>query len=60
VDDMDAVLLEAERRGLKIVQSMRNESYGQRHFMTVDPNGLLLDVTSPIPMSQVHGNAWPR
>jgi hypothetical protein len=52
VDDVDAVLLEAERRGLKIVQSLRNESYGQRHFMTVDPNGLLLDVTSPIPMSQ--------
>jgi catechol 2,3-dioxygenase-like lactoylglutathione lyase family enzyme len=30
VDDVDAVLLEAERRGLKIVQSLRNESYGQR------------------------------
>jgi catechol 2,3-dioxygenase-like lactoylglutathione lyase family enzyme len=51
VDDVDAVHLDAERRGLEIVQPLRNESYGQRHFMTVDPNGLLLDVTSPIPMS---------
>ena len=52
VDDVDAILLVAEGSRLKIVQAMRNESYGQRHFMTVDPNGLLLDVTSPIPMSQ--------
>ncbi len=52
VDDVDAVHLEAETRGLEIVQPLRNESYGQRHFMIVDPNGLLLDVTSPIPMSQ--------
>jgi hypothetical protein len=58
---MDAVLLEVERRGLKIAQSLRNESYGQRHFMTVDPKELLLDVTSPIPMSQdFMANAWPR
>jgi predicted enzyme related to lactoylglutathione lyase len=52
VKDVDSVHSEAKRHGLKIVQPVRNEGYGQRHFMTVDPNGLLLDVTSPIPMSE--------
>jgi catechol 2,3-dioxygenase-like lactoylglutathione lyase family enzyme len=59
VEDADVAYVKAEQLGLKIVQSLRNESYGQRHFMTVDPNGLLLDVTSPIAMSAefmtIHG-----
>jgi hypothetical protein len=35
--------------GFKIVQSLRDEDYGQRHFFAVDPNGVLLDVIERIP-----------
>ena len=51
-DDLEGAYREAQRRNLNIVQPIRTEEYGQRHFMTTDPNGLLIDVTSPIPMSQ--------
>ena len=29
--------------------SLRSETFGQRHFMTVDPSGTLVDVITPIP-----------
>ena len=32
--------------GLKIIQEPRNEIYGQRRFLTIDPDGLLIDVSS--------------
>jgi catechol 2,3-dioxygenase-like lactoylglutathione lyase family enzyme len=52
VDDVDAAHAAVMKRGHHIVQSLRNESYGQRHFMITDPDGLLLDITASIPMSE--------
>lgn len=51
VDAVDAVYREAKRRDLKIVQELRDEEFGQRHFMTIDPNGLLVDVVQTIPFA---------
>ena len=28
---------------------LRDEAFGQRHFITADPNGVLIDVIKPIP-----------
>jgi uncharacterized glyoxalase superfamily protein PhnB len=47
VPDVDAVFAKAKALGLAIVQEPRNEFYGQRRFLTVDPNGCLIDVCSP-------------
>jgi hypothetical protein len=30
-------------------KSLRDEAFGQRHFITRDPNGVLIDVIRPIP-----------
>jgi hypothetical protein len=30
---------------------LRDEDFGQRHFITADPNGVLIDVIKPIPPS---------
>jgi hypothetical protein len=30
---------------------LRDETFGQRHFITKDPNGVLIDVIKPIPPS---------
>jgi len=38
----------AQELGLEIIQELRDEVWGQRHFMTVDPNGLLVDVAQMI------------
>jgi uncharacterized glyoxalase superfamily protein PhnB len=34
--------------GLPIPYSLRDEVFGQRHFIAADPNGILIDVIEPI------------
>ncbi|MEO1199098.1 MAG: VOC family protein [Pseudomonadota bacterium] len=51
VEDVDAEYARLKARGLPIVKSLRDEPFGQRHFMTQDPNGVLIDVITPIPPS---------
>ena len=48
VDDVDAVHESAVSMGLEPVLSLRNEDFGQRHFMVSDPAGVLVDVVTPI------------
>jgi catechol 2,3-dioxygenase-like lactoylglutathione lyase family enzyme len=63
VDDVDAVRARAREMGAEIAQELRDEEFGQRHFMAVDPNGLLVDVYHPIPFSpaflEAHGITGP-
>jgi len=47
VPDVDAVYSKAKSLGLKIVQEPKNEFYGQRRFLTIDPNGCLIDICTP-------------
>jgi predicted enzyme related to lactoylglutathione lyase len=48
VDEVDEAHARAKRRGAEIIQEIRDEEYGQRHFLVVDPNGLVLNVMSPL------------
>lgn len=52
VDDVDAVHADAVRRGLSIVTAPRNLSYGQRQMLIADPNGALVDISTPVGMSE--------
>lgn len=51
VEDADAQYERAKVAGLPILQELRDEEFGQRHFITTDPNGVLIDVIKPIPFS---------
>ena len=51
VKDPDAVHDRIVAAGLPILRSLRDEDFGQRHFITRDPNGVLIDVIKPIPPS---------
>jgi len=51
VEDVDAVFERATKDGLPILLPVRDEDFGQRHFITQDPNGVLIDVIKPIPPS---------
>jgi len=51
VPDPDAVYERVKAAGLPILQSLRDEDFGQRHFITADPNGVMIDVIKPIPPS---------
>ncbi|SPA28308.1 putative antibiotic resistance protein; GlyoxalaseI/dioxygenase domain [Cupriavidus taiwanensis] len=51
VEDADAVHDRLRAAGLPILQPLRDEAFGQRHFITADPNGVLIDIIKPIPPS---------
>ena len=51
VDDPDAIHDRLQAAGLPILLPLRDEAFGQRHFITSDPNGVLIDIIKPIPPS---------
>ncbi|RFA29205.1 glyoxalase [Alkalilimnicola ehrlichii] len=48
VTDPDAEYARLKAAGLPILLSLRDEDFGQRHFITTDPNGVLIDIIKPI------------
>lgn len=50
-DAVDEIHARATSLDLPIALSLRDEEWGQRHFMTVDPDGLLVDIVKIIPAS---------
>lgn len=49
VDDVAAVHARAVELGLPVLGELRDEEWGQRHFHTQDPTGLLVDVVESVP-----------
>lgn len=49
VADVDEVHGRMGAAGVPMLQPLRSEKFGQRHFITADPNGVLVDVITPIP-----------
>jgi|SRR5512145_1161885 catechol 2,3-dioxygenase-like lactoylglutathione lyase family enzyme len=50
VDDVDAEYERLiETAGLPLLRELLTEDFGQRHFTTVDPNGVLIDVIQVVP-----------
>lgn len=52
VDDPDAEYERVRQAGLPILLTLRDEAFGQRHFITADPNGVLIDIIKPIAPSE--------
>lgn len=59
VDDVDA---EYERligkANLPVELDIRDEEFGQRHFITSDPNGVLIDVITIIPPTEAYSSQY--
>lgn len=51
VADAKAEYSRAKDKGLPILKELTDEAFGQRHFISKDPNGVLIDVITPIPPS---------
>lgn len=49
VEDVDAEHARLAATGLPVLLPLRDEDFGQRHFITADPNGVLIDIITPIP-----------
>lgn len=52
VEDVDAEYQRLKQSGLPILLDIRSEDFGQRHFITSDPNGVLIDIIKPIAPSE--------
>ncbi|QDZ11509.1 VOC family protein [Devosia ginsengisoli] len=48
VEDAAAEYARLSDGALAIAQPLRDEVFGQRHFIAADPNGILLDIITPI------------
>lgn len=48
VDNVDEVYVTAKSKQLEIVSEPRDTFYGQRQLLLKDPDGALLDISSPI------------
>lgn len=61
VDDVDA---EYDRLitnlGLPVVKDLVSETFGQRHFITSDPNGVLIDVITNIPPAEEFASSFTQ
>ncbi len=52
VEDVDTEYERVKKNGLPILLELRDEPFGQRHFITRDPSGVLIDIIKPIPPSE--------
>lgn len=51
IDDVDAEYARLKDAGLPILRDIKSEDFGQRHFITRDPAGVMIDVIKVIPPS---------
>ena len=49
VDNADAIFEDAKRYNFEILEVPTDTMYGQRRLLLKDPNGAMIDVSSPIP-----------
>lgn len=59
VDDVDAEYERLIRSAkLPLELDIRNEEFGQRHFITADPSGVLIDVITIIPPTEAFSSQY--
>lgn len=58
MEDVDGAYERLRREGAPIVLALRDEPWGQRHFIAADPNGLLLDVIKPIAPDEAYSTFY--
>ncbi|ABG33596.1 glyoxalase [Roseobacter denitrificans] len=52
VEDVDAIDQKLRGEGVPVAKALVSEPFGQRHAIYRDPNGVLIDVITPIPPSE--------
>ena len=60
VEDVDAVHEMMKDKGLPVLVPLKDEPFGQRHFITQDPNGVLIDVIKPIAPSEAFAAQYAK
>lgn len=58
VADVDAEYERLKAEGLPILLDIKSEDFGQRHFITADPGGTMIDVITPIAPSAEYADQY--
>lgn len=48
VEDVDSEYERFKEQNVEIIQNLKDEEWGQRHFIISDPNGILIDIIEMI------------
>ncbi len=59
-DEVDRIYAEMQKENRKIHLEIKNEDFGQRHFITEDPNGIPIDVIKNIPPSEEFQKSYSK
>ena len=52
VEDATSEYEKFKNTGVKMIQDLHDESFGDRHFIVADPDGILVNVVQNIPLSE--------
>ena len=58
VNDVDAVFGALKKANVRLLYEPRDEPWGQRHFIAIDPAGFFIDVVMPIQPSAEYVRAY--
>jgi uncharacterized glyoxalase superfamily protein PhnB len=58
VEDVDAEYARLVQLGADVVLPLRDEPFGQRHFIVRAPDGVLVDVITPIPPAEIYASNY--
>ena len=58
VTDVDEIYTQLADDGLPMILELKSEEWGQRHFITRDPNGILIDVIQNIAPTGIYAEQY--
>ncbi len=58
VTDVDEIYTQLTDSGLPMILELKSEEWGQRHFITQDPNGILIDVIQNIAPTGIYADQY--
>lgn len=58
VSDVDEIYTQLKENGLPMILELKSEAWGQRHFITRDPNDILIDVIQNIPPTGIYAEQY--
>lgn len=58
VSDVDEIYTQLKENGLPMILELKSEEWGQRHFITRDPNGILIDVIQNIAPTGIYAEQY--
>ena len=60
VSNVDEIYEDLKSKQLPMILEIKSEEWGQRHFITTDPSGILIDVIQNTPPSEAYADQYTK